>query len=70
MRAHVATRPLLWDKVCPMIVEVGHADSDGTCVVHILDLGLVLAGDLIDNRGLRHSRDTSIISYAAPAPPA
>ncbi|WP_165001705.1 MULTISPECIES: hypothetical protein [Protofrankia] len=53
-----------------MIVEVGHADSDGTCVVHILDLGLVLAGDLIDNRGLRHSRDTSIISYAAPAPPA
>ncbi|MFD4503711.1 MBL fold metallo-hydrolase [Streptomyces sp. NPDC058457] len=31
------------------IVEVGHADSDDSAVVHVPDLGLVVAGDVIYN---------------------
>ncbi|MEU3756931.1 hypothetical protein AB0H19_00005, partial [Streptomyces albogriseolus] len=27
------------------IVEVGHSDTDGTSVLHVPDLGLVVAGD-------------------------
>jgi hypothetical protein len=29
------------------IVEVGHADSDDSTVLHVLDLDLVVAGDVI-----------------------
>ena len=32
-----------------VIVEVGHSDSDDTSVLHIPDLGLVVAGDVIYN---------------------
>src|SRR5262245_46326638 len=32
-----------------VIVEVGHSDTDDTSVLHIPDLGLVLAGDVIYN---------------------
>jgi glyoxylase-like metal-dependent hydrolase (beta-lactamase superfamily II) len=32
-----------------VIVEVGHTDSDDTSVLHIPDLGLVVAGDVINN---------------------
>jgi len=73
MRANIAARPFLWDKVYPgippspvtavmvpgnrftleghdlVIVEVGHSDSDDTSVLHIPDLGLVVAGDVIYN---------------------
>ncbi|MCP9994116.1 MBL fold metallo-hydrolase [Streptomyces albogriseolus] len=31
------------------IVEVGHSDTDGTSVLHVPDLGLVVAGDVIYN---------------------
>jgi len=33
-----------------VIVEVGHTDSDDTTVLHVPDLGLVVAGDAIYNR--------------------
>jgi glyoxylase-like metal-dependent hydrolase (beta-lactamase superfamily II) len=33
-----------------VIVEVGHTDSDDTSVLHVPDLGLVVAGDAIYNR--------------------
>jgi glyoxylase-like metal-dependent hydrolase (beta-lactamase superfamily II) len=73
MRANVATRPLLWDKIytgippTPVtavtvpdnrftveghdlaIVEVGATDSDDTTVLHVRDLDLVVAGDVIYN---------------------
>ena len=73
MRANIAARPFLWDKVYPgippspvtavtvpgnrftleghdlVIVEVGHSDSDDTSVLHIPDLGLVVAGDVVYN---------------------
>jgi glyoxylase-like metal-dependent hydrolase (beta-lactamase superfamily II) len=32
-----------------VIVEVGHSDSDDTSVLHVPDLGLVVAGDVIYN---------------------
>ena len=32
-----------------VIVEVGHSDTDDTSVLHIPDLGLVVAGDVIYN---------------------
>ena len=32
-----------------MIVEVGHADTDDNTVLHVPDLGLVVAGDVIYN---------------------
>jgi len=32
-----------------VIVEVGHSDSDDTTVLHVPDLGLVVAGDVIYN---------------------
>lgn len=32
-----------------VIVEVGHSDSDDTSVLHVPDLGLVIAGDVIYN---------------------
>jgi glyoxylase-like metal-dependent hydrolase (beta-lactamase superfamily II) len=73
MRANVAQRPLLWDKVYPgipptpvtavtvpgnrftleghdlLIVEVGHTDTEDTSVLHVPDLRLVVAGDVIYN---------------------
>src|SRR4051794_36698664 len=74
MRASVATRPLLWDKVYAgmipptpvtavtvpddrfaieghelVIVDVGATDSDDTTVLHVPDLDLVVAGDVIYN---------------------
>src|SRR5262249_58969325 len=32
-----------------VFVEVGHSDTDDTSVIHIPDLGLVVAGDVIYN---------------------
>ena len=32
-----------------MIVEVGHTDTDDTTVLHVPDLDLVVAGDVIYN---------------------
>jgi glyoxylase-like metal-dependent hydrolase (beta-lactamase superfamily II) len=32
-----------------VLVEVGHTDTDGTSVLHVPDLGLVVAGDVIYN---------------------
>jgi glyoxylase-like metal-dependent hydrolase (beta-lactamase superfamily II) len=32
-----------------VIVDVGHTDTDGTSVLHVPDLGLVVAGDVIYN---------------------
>ena len=32
-----------------VIVEVGHSDTDDTSVLHLPDLGLVVAGDVIYN---------------------
>jgi glyoxylase-like metal-dependent hydrolase (beta-lactamase superfamily II) len=73
MRASVATRSLLWDKIYTgippspvtavtvpdnrftleghelVIVEVGDTDSSDTTVLHVPDLGLVVAGDVIYN---------------------
>jgi glyoxylase-like metal-dependent hydrolase (beta-lactamase superfamily II) len=74
MRASVATRPLLWDKLYPglippapvtavtvpgnrftleghdlVIVETGDTDSADSTVLHVPDLGLVVAGDVIYN---------------------
>jgi glyoxylase-like metal-dependent hydrolase (beta-lactamase superfamily II) len=73
MRAGVASRPFLWDKLYRdippspvtavsvpdnrftleghdlVIVEVGHADSADSSVLHVPDLGLVVAGDVIYN---------------------
>ena len=74
MRASVATRPLLWDKLYAglippspvtavtvpdnrftleghelVIVEVGDSDSTDTSVLHVPDLGLIVAGDVIYN---------------------
>lgn len=30
-----------------LVVEVGHSDTDDTCVVHVPELGLVVAGDVV-----------------------
>ena len=73
MRANVAARPVVWDKVFPgippspvtavtvpgdrfaleghdlVIVEAGQTDTDDTSVLHVPDLGLVVAGDVICN---------------------
>jgi hypothetical protein len=32
-----------------LIIETGHSDTDETSVLHVLDLGLVVAGDVIYN---------------------
>jgi glyoxylase-like metal-dependent hydrolase (beta-lactamase superfamily II) len=74
MRANVAARPVLYDKLWPgllpqttvtavtvpgnrftleghdvVVVGVGHTDTDESAVLHVPDLGLVVAGDAVYN---------------------
>jgi glyoxylase-like metal-dependent hydrolase (beta-lactamase superfamily II) len=43
-----------------VIVEVGHTDTDDTSVLHVPDLGLVVAGDVIYN-GAHHYLGESVV---------
>jgi len=91
MRASVATRPLLWDKLYPgllpatevtavtvpgnrftleghdlAIVETGDTDSADSTVLHIPDLGLVVAGDVIYNGVHMYLAQTAIAGGFGP----
>src|SRR5262245_1428417 len=90
MRAAIAQRPFLWDKVYPgippasitavtvpgdqftleghdlVIVEVGHADTDDNSVLHVPDLGLVVAGDVIYNGAHLYLAESVVVGGFGP----
>jgi glyoxylase-like metal-dependent hydrolase (beta-lactamase superfamily II) len=90
MRANVATRPLLWDRIYTgipptpitattvpdnrftleghdmVIVDVGSTDSDDSTVLHVPDLDLVVAGDVIYNGVHMYLAQTAVVGSFAP----
>jgi len=49
-----------------VIVEVGHTDSDDTSVLHVPDLGLVVAGDSIYNGGHMYTGQSAAVGGFGP----
>ena len=47
-----------------VIVEVGHTDSDDTSVLHVPDLGLVVAGDVIYNGVHMYLAQSAVVGFA------
>jgi glyoxylase-like metal-dependent hydrolase (beta-lactamase superfamily II) len=80
MHSAVAQRPFLWDKVYPgipgnrltleghdlVIVEVGHGDTEDNSVLHIPDLGLVVAGDVIYNGAHLYLGESVVVGGLGP----
>lgn len=46
-----------------LIVEVGHTDTEATSVLHVPDLGLVVAGDVIYNGAHLYLSETSLAGF-------
>src|SRR5262249_33499633 len=49
-----------------VIVEVGHSDTDDTSVLHVPDLGLVVAGDVIYNGAHLYLGESVLVDGFAP----
>ncbi|MFC5268823.1 MBL fold metallo-hydrolase [Kribbella qitaiheensis] len=49
-----------------VIIEVGHSDSDDTSVLHVPDLELVVAGDVIYNGAHQYLGDSNVVEVFGP----